>query len=233
MSRPNNSDIIGRIRHLMQSSQLSQAAFARRIGLDPSNVSKYLCERLPINDTLLNRIIVNMGVSPSWLKNGIGLPYEKRLTIHPAGNADIQTESATQSRNQEAIPLYDIDVAAGTACHQRMFTEENLRGHLYLPELNPNWVAVRAKGDSMQPIIGNGAYICLLPVNEKDNIIWGDIYVVVTEKRRVVKYVRRNDDPSQITLKSANPEYDPIEIPLDNIIALYPVKAIVNLNICL
>ena len=206
MNRPNNSDIIGRIRHLMQSSQLSQAAFARRIGLDPSNVSKYLGERLPINDTLLNRIIVNMGVSPSWLKNGTGLPYEKRLTIQPARSADIQPDADQQSRPQEAIPLYDIDVA---------------------------WVAVRAKGDSMQPIINSGAYICLLPINEKDNIIWGDIYVVVTENRRVVKYVRRNPDPSQVTLKSANPDYDPIEIQLDNIIALYPVKAIVNLNICL
>lgn len=217
----------------MQSSQLSQAAFARRIGLDPSNVSKYLGERLPINDTLLNRIIVNMGVSPSWLKNGIGLPYEKRITIQPAAGTDASTDAPSGNRNQEAIPLYDIDVAAGTQCRQRMFTEENLRGHLYLPELNPNWVAVRAQGDSMQPVVNNGAYICLLPVNEKDNIIWGDIYVVVTEKRRVVKYVRRNADPSRITLKSANPEYDPIEIPLDNIIALYPVKAIVNLNICL
>jgi phage repressor protein C with HTH and peptisase S24 domain len=52
-------------------------------------------------------------------------------------------------------------------------------------------------------------------------------------RSRVVKYVRRNPDPSQVTLKSANPDYDPIEIQLDNIIALYPVKAIVNLNICL
>ena len=174
-----------------------------------------------------------MGVSPSWLKNGTGLPYEKRLTIQPTRSADIQPDADQQSRPQEAIPLYDIDVAAGTKCSQRMFTEENLLGHLYLPELNPNWVAVRAKGDSMQPIINSGAYICLLPINEKDNIIWGDIYVVVTENRRVVKYVRRNPDPSQVTLKSANPDYDPIEIQLDNIIALYPVKAIVNLNICL
>ncbi len=228
MASIHTTEVIARIRHIMQTSQLSQAGFARRIGLDPSNVSKYLTGRLPINDTLINRIIVNMGISPDWLKRGVGLPYEKRPAQQPLPDTapDFDIDSNT-------IPLYDIDVAAGTTRADRMFTQENMRSRIYLPEFNPNWVAVRAKGNSMQPVINNGAYICLLPQNEKDNIVWGDIYVVVTDNRRVVKYVSRNHNKDSVTLKSANPDYEPIELPLSDIIALYPVKAIVNLNICL
>lgn len=228
MQNIHTTEVIARIRHLMKTSQLSQAGFARRIGLDPSNVSKYLSGRLPINDTLLNRIIVNMGISSDWLKRGVGLPYEKRHGVQSMPD-DISGPDITD----HTIPLFDIDVAAGTTGHDRMFTQENLCSRIYLPEFHRDWVAVRAKGNSMQPVITNGAYICLLPQNEKDNIVWGDIYVVVTDNRRVVKYVNRNADPQCITLKSANPDYEPIEVRVDDIVALYPVKAIVNLNICI
>lgn len=228
MANIHATEVIARIRHLMQTSQLSQAGFARRIGLDPSNISKYLTGRLPINDTLLNRIIVNMGISSDWLKRGVGLPYEKHHGLQSTPDV-----ISGPDINDDTIPLFDIDVAAGTTGRDRMFTQENLVSRIYLPEFKPNWVAVRAKGDSMQPVINNGAYICLLPQDEKENIVWGDIYVVITENRRVVKYVSRNSDPERITLKSANPGYEPIEIPVSDVVALYPVKAIVNLNICL
>ncbi|MCM1022187.1 MAG: hypothetical protein NC343_07950 [Muribaculum sp.] len=226
MDNNQRSQLIARIRHLMQTSHLSQAAFSRRIGLDPSNISKYLTGRLPINDTLVNRIIVNMGISANWLKNGVGMPYEKRPSLHPMPVDDRQPDCGT-------IPLYDIDVAAGPTGRDRMFTKEHIIERISLPDFRANWVAVKAQGDSMQPVINNGAYICLLPDNEKENIVWGDIYVIVTENRRVVKYVRRNANPAMVTLKSANPDYDPIEVALDDIVALYPVKAIVNVNVCI
>ena len=59
----NNLLIIGRIRHLMEFQHLSQVAFSKLIGIDPSNVSKYLSGKLPVSDSLLNRIVVNLNVS--------------------------------------------------------------------------------------------------------------------------------------------------------------------------
>lgn len=73
----NNGIIIGRIRHLMQLQHLSQVAFSKLIGIDPSNVSKYLSGKLLVSDSLLNRIVVNLNVSKDWLRDGMGLPFEK------------------------------------------------------------------------------------------------------------------------------------------------------------
>ena len=73
----NNLLIIGRIRHLMELQHLSQVAFSKLIGIDPSNVSKYLSGKLPVSDSLLNRIVVNLNVSKEWLRDGEGLPCEK------------------------------------------------------------------------------------------------------------------------------------------------------------
>ena len=58
--------IIGRIRHIMQLQHLSQSQLAKTIGIDASNVSKYLSGRLPVSEALLNRIVVNLNISKDW-----------------------------------------------------------------------------------------------------------------------------------------------------------------------
>jgi phage repressor protein C with HTH and peptisase S24 domain len=200
----------------MKNANLNQAGLARHIQLDPSNVSKYLTGRLPLSDVFINRIIVAFGVTPAWLKHGDG-------TQHTVSTVDDETP---------ILPLYDIDVAAGLTERSRDYTDEAVEGHVALPGFNPNWVMLRAKGDSMEPVIADGALLAILPYDESSSPTWGQIYVVVTENRRVVKYVRRHKDSAKIILKSANPDYDPMEVDCSTVVALYPVKAIVNIKIC-
>ena len=92
---------------------------------------------------------------------------------------------------------------------------------------------VRAKGDSMVPKINNGGYVAFLPYSDMQNIMWGQIYVVVMENRRVVKYVRRHrTDSRMVVLKSANDNYDDMDVSLDEINALYLVERIINIQDC-
>lgn len=221
-----NSLIVGRIRHIIEQQRLSQAAFSKLIGIDPSNVSKYLSGRLPVSDALLNRIVVNLNVSKEWLRDGTGLPYEK------SGRASEITVTEICNDRYDGIPVYDIDVAAGCTEMSRAFTEENIIGKLNFPQLNPEWVVVRAKGDSMTPKIDNGGYVAFLPQSDTENILWGQIYVVVMENRRVVKYVRRHSDPTKVILRSANSAYDDMDVARDEIMALYVVERIINIQDC-
>lgn len=223
----NNGIIIGRIRHLMQLQHLSQVAFSKLIGIDPSNVSKYLSGKLPVSDSLLNRIVVNLNVSKDWLRDGIGLPFEK------GGHAsEVAVAEICDDYRSGGIPVYDIDVAAGCAEMTRAFTEENIIGKLNFPHLNPDWIVVRAKGDSMKPKIDNGGYVAFLPQSDVDNILWGQIYVVIMENRRVVKYVRRHPDPAKVILRSANAAYDDMDVSREDIVALYVVERIINIQDC-
>ena len=52
--------------------------------------------------------------------------------------------------------------------------------------------------------------------------------MVVLPDFRLVKYVRRNADPSLVTLHSANPDYEDVEVPRKDIEALYLVKHVIN-----
>ncbi len=222
-----DSEIIGRIRHIMSLRGLSQSRLAKLIGIDASNVSKYLSGRLPVSESFINRIIVNLNVSKCWLLEGLGIPFEKSVA-EPDRSGRFTPE--TQPASVRSIPIYDIDVAAGITEMSRDYTSEHVKGYLMLPDFNPNWVAVRAQGDSMSPIIDDGAYVVFLPENDIDNIVWGQIYIIVMDNRRVVKFVRRHADPQYVILKSKNEDYDSMDVRIDDIRALYPVKAVVNVR---
>ena len=224
-----NSDIISRIKYLIQLKRISQAEFARRINIDPSNLCKHLTSKLPITDVLINRIVVEMGVSKQWLKYGDDVPYSK-VAGQSVEVLDVEKLSVVK---QPGIPVYDLDVTAGCEELSMMFTQDKIDGFVSLPRMSQNSIIVRVSGNSMYPEINDGGYIAIRPVKNIDTIFWGHIYVVVTEDYRLVKYVRRdNADDKKIILHSANPEYDDMELPKSSIKNLFLVEAILNFKIC-
>lgn len=214
----------------MSLTRMSQAQFAKKIGLDPANISKYVNGHLPITDNLINRIVVNTGVAREWLRDGIGLPFDKNHVVDTPQRQEMSI--GVKVLQQRSLPIYDISVLAGVEELDRAFTRENIIGYISIPHLNPNWAVVQAQGNSMSPIIESGAYLAFLPENEFPLVSWGEIYIVIMDNRRVVKYVRRDEDPNKIILKSANEDYDPMEVDKKDIVAMYPVKAIINMHLC-
>lgn len=224
-----SASIIDRIKYLIDQSRMSQAQFASRISIDPSNLSKHLTGKLPISESLINRIVVDMGVSKAWLRDGIGLPYNKSIHARELSSPeqiDIIPTSCT------GIPVYDIDVTAGCEELSQMFTSDRIIGAVNLPQLDPSTAIVHVSGDSMEPVIHNRGYIAVRPVSTTNVIFWGQIYVVVMEDYRMVKYLRKHSDPTKVILRSANSAYDDVVVDRDDIIALYLVETILNIKLC-
>ncbi len=223
----NPRSVAERIRFLMRQQRLTQAEFARRIGLDAANLSKQLNGRLPITKGLINRITADIGVSKRWLLTGKDLPFAKPDTAtHIA-----LTETSLTETPSTGTPIYDIDVTAGCTELSREFTADRIIGAMTIPSLSPSAVIVKVNGDSMEPEILNGSYIAIRPITDLQCIFWGQIYVVVLDNFRLVKHLRRMPDPAKICLHSANPLYDDMEIDRDKIKNLYLVEAILNLKI--
>lgn len=220
--------VVDRIRYLIMDSGMTQAKFARALGIDASNLCKHLTGRLPVTDVLINRVVVNMGVSKQWLTDGGIDPY----TADRQGNTPMISQQRVASRIS-SVPVYDIDVTAGNEELASMFTVDRIAGYVSLPKLNSESLIVHVSGDSMQPEIDNGGFIAIRPEENFNTIFWGQIYVVVTDDFRRVKYLRRHpSDPSKVILHSANPDYDDIEIDRRDIRRLFRVEAILNCKIC-
>ena len=217
------SDVIARIKYLMSEMRLRQSAFASRIGTDVSNFSKQMNGKLPISEGLINKIVVNAGVSKSWLTNGEGLPFGK--------NAQPDTVGAeTASEHEAGIPVYDIDVTAGPASREMIFADDRIVGYVNVPGISPDCRIVKVSGDSMEPVINNGDYIAVREVTDTSILYWGQIYVVLLDDYRMVKYLRKHPDSGQIVLHSANPSYDDIELPRQAIRKLFFVNNIIHID---
>lgn len=209
---PEAATVTDRIRYLIRLLRLNQASFAARVGVDPAVVSRVLKGRTAPNESFINRIVVDLGVSKQWLVSGSDVPFPRSST----------------PRMSDGAPVYNIDVTAGTTPLARMFTDERIVGRVYLPGLNPDLPIVRVSGDSMQPRLSPGCYISIRPVRPDATISWGQIYVVVLADFRVVKYVRRHPDPAKVILHSENPRYDDIEVLRSDIEGLYLVENVIN-----
>ncbi len=229
--------IASRIRFLIGKLSLSQASFARKLGIDPANMSKHLTGRNPISRGLINRISVDLGVSKTWLAYGEGLPFAKEATAgqHPIEIDDVEPETFDgdefMENNATGTPVYDIDVTAGSVELSREFTSERIVGFIDLPEMRPGTAIVRVNGDSMTPTIQDGAFVAIRPVSDLSCIFWGQIYVIVLDDFRMVKHVRRHPDPTMVILHSANPDYDDMEIKRSKIRKLYVVESILNMKL--
>lgn len=224
----NQTEIIERIRHLMQTMRMTQAQFAARIKVSAANMSKHLSGKLPVTIGLVNRIALDFGVSKTWLLDGSDLPFAKHEGDHAMLIPERAVNPSTPARRR-GVPVYDLDVTAGFGELSRMFTDDRVMGYVDLPQFQrtDNVRIARVTGDSMEPAIANGGFIALREV-QSSTLFWGQIYVVILEDYRMVKIVRRHNDPGKIILHSVNPEYDDIEINRDEVIGLYLVEAILN-----
>ena len=221
-----NDDIINLIKYLIQEESMTQTQFAERIEMDASNLSKHLNGRLPINDSLLNKIVVNLGVSKEWLKNGTDVPFSKSALDVPK----ITIGNNLILPGGKGTPVYDVDVTAGPITRSSMFAQENLMGAIDLPNISEGCSIVRVSGDSMNPVIMNGDMIAVREIANRDLIFWGQIYVLLLEDYRMVKYVRKSPDPSMVILRSENPKYDDMEVAKKEIKDMMIVQNIIHID---
>ncbi len=230
-----NDDKIIRIKALIDNQGITQSEFAKRIAIDASNFSKHLTGKLPISDSLINKIVVELGVSKEWLCSGNGPMY---APVGSAAGSDVHNHIRTLTLPSGAIvpevrngaKVYGLDVTAGNLGRDRMFTDDLVIGSIDVPFINPDCSIVKVSGDSMKPVINNGDMIAIREIKNPNLIFWGQIYVVLLEDYRMVKYVRKHENPDRVILRSENKEYDDIEIEKRDICDLFIVENIIRID---
>jgi len=227
MDSQQNKEVIARIKYLMKEMGVRQVQFAQRIGVDTSNLSKYLNAHMPLSDSFLNRIVVNLGVSKDWLLDGKDLPFGKTPVRLEGGEATPVKQGAAS----EGAPVYDVDATAGVVSGRSdLFANENIVGWINLPNMSPNCRVVRVSGDSMAPVIMDGDFIAVRELSNTNQIYWGQIYIVQLDDFRVVKYVRRHTDPNMVVLRSENPNYDDMDVRRSDIHEMLLVQHVLHIN---
>ena len=175
-----SASVVDRLRYLIRLSRMTQARFAERVGIDPSNLSRMLSGHTAVSDAFINRVVVDLGVSKPWLTDGEGVPFPRDIHARSvnAGRGHLSSEE------RRGAPVYDINVSAGSANLSREFTDDRIVGYFDLPGVNPSNPLVRVRGNSMAPRLVDGSWVSIRPVSDTTPILWGQIYVVVLDDYR-------------------------------------------------
>lgn len=195
-------DIITRIKSVIADSGLTSNAFALKVGMNSSNLSRKLNGKVPITSRDYRLICDSIGVNKDWLETGagdkyIGEPLNGKETMQPV----------------LGVPFYDVEFSLG---YDEMYndTPNVPTKFISIPGYEKADFWCRASGDSMKPLISNGDIIALKVIPDWTEFLpMNEIYAIMTKNDlRTVKVIRRGSDNEHFTLHAINDEYEDQEI---------------------
>lgn len=148
----------------------------------------------------------------------------------PSSIYKLKTDKVLES---QAVPLYDMDAAAGLT---PLFRDRNMAtpvGHIVIPNIPKVDMAIYVVGDSMYPILKAGDIVLCKEVNDiMNNIFFGEIYIVSVDmdgdEYTTIKYIQKSEQPGFVKLVSYNTHHAPMDVPIARINKMAVVKASVR-----
>lgn len=123
----------------------------------------------------------------------------------------------------KVIPYYDIEVSAGPISFYQDYPELP-HTCMELPFVSDVDLAMPVYGDSMYPKIKNGDIVLLKKITDHNVIMYGEVYLVITNDYRTLKYVRKHPEDDKVLLVSENDRFDPVAIKKDAILHMFLYK---------
>jgi phage repressor protein C with HTH and peptisase S24 domain len=175
----------------------------------------------------LSKIVHKLGLSPSWVSNGIGNqfinPIDKER-VRKEYDEYIKDKLPTINKESKGSPYYNVDFIGG---FDLLMNDQTINPDFYInyPPYNKDGVVwVNLTGYSMEPELRQGDIIALKPVSTPiEYLPTNEIYAIVTEDYRTVKRIELSDREGFIRLLPSNPEYKAQEIPINMITKVYAV----------
>ena len=121
------------------------------------------------------------------------------------------------------VPYYAVDFLGG---FDPVFNNQTSTpdGYISFPHIRGAQYWVDISGKSMSPLIDPGDVIALKQIEDwPNNILYGEVYALVTQQYRTVKRIRKSEIAGYIRLVPENPDYDPQDIPASSVIAIFQV----------
>ena len=204
--------LLDRIAKIAAKEGISITRLEQNIGASKGVLSRALQNKTDIQSKWVEKIVENFPQYNSlWLITGEGDMIKADLT-------------AVKEYSKDAgVPYYSVDFLAG---FDLVLNDQTSRpdGYISFPHIRGVQYWVDISGKSMSPLIDPGDVIALKQVEDwAVNILYGEVYALVTDQYRTVKRIRKSDRQGWIRLVPENPDYDPQDIPASSVISVYQV----------
>lgn len=202
----------GRLMLFLREKRLSQSEFGRILGVAPTYIGAM---RKSLSADKVNKLIRAFpDLNRDWLLYGEGCMLR-----------DSEAESPGKAEETSAyeVPLLPVSAYAGNL---QLWSEPvQMRDceRIMSPVRDADF-AIRLSGDSMEPLLHDGAVLFIKRINERAFIPWGNPMVIDTENGVLIKELFPSDQGhGYVQARSLNPKYPPLEIPVESVFGLYRV----------
>lgn len=219
------ANIKERVLKIAEYKGVSKEKFFDKIGMTYGNF-KGKSKETPLNSNAVADILsIYNDINAEWLLTGNGPMLKPDPFI---------VNEPRQEYGSKPVPFYDVTATAGVV---EIFSKAGTAVPLefiQIPGLPRCDGAIRITGDSMYPLLKSGDMVLFKILNDKRNIIWGEMYLLYINNEGdeffFVKYVHQSEQPGYIQLVSVNQHHKTVEFPIDSIKQIAFVKASVRLN---
>lgn len=204
-----------KIRTIRREKKMTQTEFAKFLGVSTATIASVENGSREMSKSLMKALNEKLGIKADWLLTG-------------KSEEQIVSSSVASVLEEKKIPFYDIDVMAHIS-EFLDFSDETPAGMLIIPGFQDCLACFPVYGESMEPKISNGDVIAVSKAVSCEQILWGEIYLVITDAWRVVKTVHPGKTEEYIILRSINPAFaGDTPVNKTDLRALYLVRGVVS-----
>lgn len=205
----NAGDVIKRRRKAMGLSQLE---LAEKLGYsDRSSIAKIESGKALLNEQKLEKFAKVLDIPMSEL-----LGFDIHSLYKSISDNIPKIVQKTDEDNPINDDSFEMDVLGSIACGNPIEAENDVIGliPIFNRMKNDRYIALRLKGDSMEPQFRSGDDVI---IKKDEDIKNGDVIVALVQSKKdaLCKVFQKSE--AGVFLMSYNPTYEPIFIPVDRI----------------
>lgn len=241
-------DINGRFNQIITTLfKGNKSAFASAVGVTPSVVDNIVGKRQgKPSFEVLEKVSAIEEINIEWLITGNGnmlkeqtqkpaaiTKKEKLISTHSGNETYFESLTETTKKDKGAIPLVSERAVGGFANEHFTIKEKDVLAYYVIPKFRHLGVdfMIEVIGDSMIPRLYPGDIIACSIIHNSQFIQWNKPHLIATrEQGLIVKRLRKSMEKDCLLAVSDNHEYDPFDIPKDEIVGIARVVGVIHLE---
>ena len=180
----------------------------------------------------INAILENYSnLSIEWLITGKGSMLKEAI---PRDDQDIAIPATLQKGPDiKPIPFVEQRVVAGFGNADFSIADRDVKDYYVVPKFKHHKIdfMIEIYGSSMYPKYNSGDVVACRIIRESKFIQWNKVHVIATsEQGLLVKRIKKGPSITSITVISDNPNYDPFDIPIEEITGIAIVVGVIRIE---
>lgn len=219
----NKEDIFNRIKKAMEFS--TDRELAEFLGVSKSTLSNWIKRNSMDFELVFSKC---EQLSKDWLLSGTG-----ERQIASVNTISEPAKSYVLAKNATTIPLVDVLAIGGFGNANFAIHKRDVKDYYVIPKFNDRKIdfMIEVSGSSMYPKYNSGDVVACRIIKESNFIQWNKVHVIATKEQGIlIKRLKKSDEPDCLLAISDNKDYEPFDVPKNEIEGIAIVVGVVRLE---